>query len=277
MQVVMEYTSEGVTYKAEPSFRGIVLEIFHPVFSYHQTGDCLGCAHDGMDFNQIKRCGSSPGCDGSERDGQNIIWVRKGLGKSYNMDKKAEQALRQSIQHWKENLERAEGDRVSKIDTSARSCALCNMFFESGCQGCPVSCQTGKDCCNGTPYIRARETIREYLSLPLDRRHHELPAIVKAVKDEIQFLESLLPVPMVSEVTNDGAIQEKQDLNSWVTSLFNSADHSVAENPIIPKDTTTCRECNEELTDTRIDKLMDPPFRIMFCPKCDLQYWRCSK
>ena len=38
------------------------------------------------------------------------------------------------------------------IDDSVRNCALCSIYFENGCRGCPIFEITGKAGCENTPY-----------------------------------------------------------------------------------------------------------------------------
>jgi len=38
------------------------------------------------------------------------------------------------------------------LDAGPRNCALCSVFFECGCNGCPVKKYSGFDCCTNTPY-----------------------------------------------------------------------------------------------------------------------------
>lgn len=63
-----------------------------------------------------------------------------------------QQALKQSIEHWKDNLARAE--RGDKIDVSPKSCALCELYiWEHDCLGCPIYKATGFRGCDHTPYF----------------------------------------------------------------------------------------------------------------------------
>lgn len=92
------------------------------------------------------------------------------------MDEQTAQALEKSIKHWEENVERAEED--DELVTGQKDCALCGLFWNKDCIGCPVSARTGRqDCCN-TPYIDVckAETQKERIS---------------ACTDELNFLRSL--------------------------------------------------------------------------------------
>lgn len=101
------------------------------------------------------------------------------------MNEEVLEALEASIRHWEENLELARNKQ--QIDTKAKSCALCRLFFfedfeleirrspEEICVGCPIMAKTGKAYCRKTPYVSACWT----------------PTDVTAVEKELLFLRSL--------------------------------------------------------------------------------------
>lgn len=64
-------------------------------------------------------------------------------------------ALLKSIEHWK-RLEAcktiAEADEEG---TGVPECALCAVYYDEDCEGCPVAEFTDEDCCGGTPYHAA--------------------------------------------------------------------------------------------------------------------------
>ena len=91
-------------------------------------------------------------------------------------------ALKASIQHWHDN--EALVLRGKRPDTSAKSCALCGLFSKQ-CDGCPVCEKNGCFACEGTPYQRVSN-----LKFTWDGKD---PRMLKAVREEIKFLESLLP------------------------------------------------------------------------------------
>lgn len=92
-------------------------------------------------------------------------------------------ALEASIRHWKENLKEATEGFSGDVDTSRRSCALCDRFFDFACEGCPIRERTGQPFCLGTPYPLACEKLDR-----LDRGPYSLEELIE---DEIEFLESL--------------------------------------------------------------------------------------
>lgn len=87
-------------------------------------------------------------------------------------------ALTASIEHWKKNLADPENAR-----TGVTECALCALFFDNRCSGCPVARRTGVTACRGTPYAAAAEA----------GEIEDWPAFDIAAKAEIEFLERLLP------------------------------------------------------------------------------------
>jgi len=62
------------------------------------------------------------------------------------------------------------------------SCALCEKYFKNGCVNCPVYKKTKKLCCDGTPFNKYEKAEEE----------NDFDAAIKACKDEIKFLKSLL-------------------------------------------------------------------------------------
>lgn len=106
-------------------------------------------------------------------------------GTSSDDPMKTEVALELSIEHWKEN-ERAE--TPYDVDMSVGGCALCCLFFDGFCEGCPVKNATGKPLCRDTPYRRAHEAHQAWINF--NHRNNKDTAI-KVFKEEREFLESL--------------------------------------------------------------------------------------
>ena len=98
------------------------------------------------------------------------------------MNKTTLTALNGSIEHWKRL---ATGKRQPHEDLGADHCALCVLYMNNGCQGCPVARATGERYCRGTPYPRADALGDEFT---LDSRQFKA-----AAKKELAFLKSLLP------------------------------------------------------------------------------------
>ncbi len=91
------------------------------------------------------------------------------------MTKKAEEALKASIKHWKDDI------LTYKMTANSRNCPLCTIYNknDTDCKGCPIRDKTGLATCNGTPYD-------DYIDA--DTPHE----ITKAALDMIKFMEDLL-------------------------------------------------------------------------------------
>lgn len=105
------------------------------------------------------------------------------------MDAITLQALKNSIEHWKENEAAASSDMVS---VWSDDCALCQLFVDrtGSCDGCPVAKKTGLDQCKGSPWSAARDAFyywRNYQTRELEGNFRF------AAKAEREFLESLIP------------------------------------------------------------------------------------
>jgi hypothetical protein len=85
------------------------------------------------------------------------------------------EAIEKCIEHWKDNLKKAE--KGEKFSIGSDLCALCDIY--GLCEGCPISIETGLRGCRDTPY----EDVTRDLSLR--------KCCVESVKEEIAFLESL--------------------------------------------------------------------------------------
>jgi hypothetical protein len=106
------------------------------------------------------------------------------------------EALQHSIAHWLENEQALSLDDVSIY---APSCALCQLFIDKGCEGCPVFIATGEGECRDSPYSAAHRAYLVWHSFtprfPVHPFLHEWQcreAFHLAAKAERLFLESLL-------------------------------------------------------------------------------------
>lgn len=96
-------------------------------------------------------------------------------------------ALQESIQKW---TLIAKGELP---DMGAENCALCDLFFQMNCRGCPVYKRTGKSGCLDTPYGEWFDAAQ--------RGHYEMdvgyiadtPQLVELALAERDFLRSLVP------------------------------------------------------------------------------------
>lgn len=110
------------------------------------------------------------------------------------MNEKTLKALRQSVEKWRKNQE---ATRPGDAALGPLNCALCAMFrvvhaaSEIDCSGCPVKERTGEDGCGGTPYSDAQEAHSDWCC---EEGNVLLRSVFReASKDEVKFLESLLP------------------------------------------------------------------------------------
>jgi glutathione S-transferase len=68
------------------------------------------------------------------------------------MDEKARNALELSIAHWERM---ATGKFLGNEKPGAADCALCVLYYDNGCDGCPIKEHTGLGLCKETPYNAA--------------------------------------------------------------------------------------------------------------------------
>lgn len=95
-------------------------------------------------------------------------------------------ALQGSIRKWKAIV------AGNGVDKGIKNCPLCKLFYQDACHGCPVRRKSGRANCINTPYENwcwsdrkgswSREGSR--IGGPYSRR---------CAKDEVEFLQSLLP------------------------------------------------------------------------------------
>jgi len=100
-------------------------------------------------------------------------------------------ALEESIKHWKEVVAEPVRTRVGPAE-----CALCTMFWGSGCNGCPVHERTGQISCVGSPFDKfydAQSTVRWMRERGDAPSPLALENLVKLAKAELKFLRSLRP------------------------------------------------------------------------------------
>lgn len=88
------------------------------------------------------------------------------------MNKRTLEALKISIGTWER---RAAG---AKIEVAPANCALCDLFYDNDCTGCPVLAATGLFQCAGTP-------CEVYADMPKPNRD--------MARSEVYFLKALLP------------------------------------------------------------------------------------
>ncbi len=104
------------------------------------------------------------------------------------MDDRTLAALWQSIEKWERN---AVAETPGDYTTGSASCALCEVFLEGCCQGCPVKSRTRETGCTGTPFVNAAHARWEWLNHRSDATLRD--AAHTAARAEAEFLRSLLP------------------------------------------------------------------------------------
>lgn len=101
------------------------------------------------------------------------------------MDKETKTALLESIAHW----ERMRDDPCCHERPGIADCALCGLFSNLRCRGCPVAEKTENIRCRETPHSEADLAWR----LAQYPTEETLSAWRAAAQAEIDFLKSLLP------------------------------------------------------------------------------------
>lgn len=95
------------------------------------------------------------------------------------MDERTLTALKGSIAKW-------EGRAGGKfLLASIDNCPLCTLFYDEGCEGCPIAARTEETCCRGTPCA-------DYADLA-DECGDEARGLAALAMAEVEFLKSLLP------------------------------------------------------------------------------------
>lgn len=105
------------------------------------------------------------------------------------MSKRAETALRESIQKWEGIVAGTEGDFGTK------NCALCRLYYRAGtCDAsCPVVRATKEEECGGTPYEKWAQLHALRWEYVPDGLRAKTPEQKRAAQAELDFLKSLLP------------------------------------------------------------------------------------
>lgn len=80
------------------------------------------------------------------------------------MDERTREALDASIQHWLEHSVRK--DPPNSADTGSTGCALCTLFVQDDCTGCPIRDKEWMgdwwDGCDGSPWQEADYDARSW-------------------------------------------------------------------------------------------------------------------
>lgn len=111
-----------------------------------------------------------------------------------------EEALRASIQHWREN---AAAQRPEDANLTAYACALCRIFnppsgenkscFHPEYGTCPVKAKTGSSFCYETPYYDADRALGHWIVASAGFKQATGDIFRHHAQRELEFLQSLLP------------------------------------------------------------------------------------
>lgn len=121
------------------------------------------------------------------------------------MNKDEELALEESIKVWKSKLDQQD---PNNIKMGVFYCPLCVQFHGGSkvddvdhCRGCPVLKKTGKQYCNGTPFVVAHDAWYQWRWVYNGTKHNKLfdaatiarskARFLKAATEEVAFLKSL--------------------------------------------------------------------------------------
>ena len=98
------------------------------------------------------------------------------------MEKETLKALKESILKW-HNIVYKNGE-----DYGSDNCALCNLFWDYDCIGCPIKEHTSEPYCSGTPYTKWIGLRRSpFIRGVQDQAHRE------AANEMLEYLFTLLP------------------------------------------------------------------------------------
>lgn len=101
----------------------------------------------------------------------------------YDCNMTDEQAIDDCVIKWQGIVDhlKTEPDDVPEPDIS--SCALCFLYRNSACHGCPIRLKTGVGCCHKTPYNTYTD-LQDVKPIPYE-------ALISAAEQEVAFLKSL--------------------------------------------------------------------------------------
>lgn len=101
-------------------------------------------------------------------------------------------ALVRSIKHWAKNEQVLQS---WEPDIGPDDCALCDLFYDWDCRGCPIRIATGLEYCEGSPYRKTHFAIADWRDANPDDFLSQWRAREKfknRARDMRQFLEGLL-------------------------------------------------------------------------------------
>ena len=107
-------------------------------------------------------------------------------------------ALKESIAKWRRNYD---ARQLGDIKLAASDCALCGVYLSkephgrNNCGACPVANSgESREFCDNTPYMVVVRLVYDEYTVHEKDDSDAVPAHIRnAMKEEIDFLESLLP------------------------------------------------------------------------------------
>ena len=109
------------------------------------------------------------------------------------MKKETLEALKRSIAKWERIVK-----STKELDLGRINCALCYLFNDITCEGCPIYKKTKKEYCRDTPYTEwsnhaSTHVINDNYFGDGLRREPGCKECLRLVREELNFLKSLLP------------------------------------------------------------------------------------
>lgn len=97
-------------------------------------------------------------------------------------------ALMASIEKWERN---AQAKTYDDVMIGPNHCALCRIYLDNDCTGCPISSHTNKKYCKDTPYLDCEGAFDDW-DLPLSRQRKCRNNFQAAARAEVDFLRVVL-------------------------------------------------------------------------------------
>lgn len=104
----------------------------------------------------------------------------------------SKKALEESIEHWNRLANAPDALAAIEEGISGENCALCTVYAEDRCSGCPVANHTGFIECRNSPYFDARRIFNDMRFIVKEKRgpaHGEhVDAFTECAGKELKFL-----------------------------------------------------------------------------------------
>jgi hypothetical protein len=113
-----------------------------------------------------------------------LVMFTPGSEVSLIKDLSVVKALKLCIRKWKYIVRYYENAGQAFLDDGGSwTCALCALFLDASCEGCPVRAKTGLAECKDTPYCDHYNVFKNSM---------DLRSALKFARQEVKFLESIL-------------------------------------------------------------------------------------